>query len=337
MGGSAPRPDKNIGIAAMKSAETGQMMMDWMKSQAEITNQWASEDRLRDKSVFMPMQDAFIAEAKGYDTPERRQAAADAAAADVNIGNANALAQRERQAISMGVRPDSGRFISASAKAATDGALGEAGARNLARRQVEDTGRSMRASAINMGSGLAVNPGTSIGLSNGAGQAGFGGAMQGYGQQANILNQDFQNRMQAYQANQGALGSAFGALGTVIGAMPWASSEKIKHDKVPVGDDDALGAIRSMPVEAWTYNEGSGDGQRHIGPYAEDFSAATGQGDGSSIDPITMNGVLLGAVRALDKKVSALAGNAGEGQGGKTTRKGMPPTMPAMGAMRMAA
>lgn len=344
MGGSAPRPDKNIGIAAMKSAQTGEMMLSWMKDQAAVTNKWAADDRNRYQTVFQPLQDQFIAEAKGYNTPERQQAAADAAAADVSIANANAQGQRVRQAMQMGVRPDSGRFINASSKAATDGALGEAGARNIARRGVEETGRQLLGSAINMGSGLAVNPGTSMGLSNGAAQAGGNAAMQGYGQQGSLLNTQYQQQLQAYQANQSAIGGVFGALGTVVGAMPWASSEKIKHDKMPVGDDEALGAIRQMPVEAWTYNEGQGDGQRHIGPYAEAFSAATGQGDGSSIDPITMNGVLLGAIRALDKKVSALAGDeAKEDEGGeevgKAPKKGLPTraAMQPMGAMGMAA
>ena len=75
----------------------------------------------------------------------------------------------------MGIDPRSGRYATAEAKAGTDLALAGAGAKNLARRQVEDTGRSLRANAINLGQGMAVNPGTSMGLSNGAGQAGFGG------------------------------------------------------------------------------------------------------------------------------------------------------------------
>lgn len=308
MGGGTPAPDPQIGIAARKSAETGEMMLEWMKDQSKITNQWATEDRSRYKSVYEPLQDQFIEEAQGYDTPERRGAAADAAAADVAVANSNAQGQRVRQAMSMGVRPDSGRFLATGSKAATDAALGEAGARNLARRQVEETGRGLRANAVNMGMGAAVNPATSMGISNGAASAGFSGAMQGYNQQGSLLNTQYQQQMQSYQAEQAGIGGLFGALGTVVGAMPWVSSGEVKHDKVPVDDEQALGAVRKMPVEAWTYNEGQGDGGRHIGPYAEDYAAATGQGDGSSIDPITMNGVLLGAVRALDKKITALAG-----------------------------
>lgn len=63
MGGGAPKPDKNIGVAAMKSAETGEAMLNWMKGQAEITNSWAAQDRARYQDTFVPLQDQFIADA----------------------------------------------------------------------------------------------------------------------------------------------------------------------------------------------------------------------------------------------------------------------------------
>lgn len=303
MGGSAPRPDPQMAVAAQMSAQTGQDMLNWMREQAAITNRWAGEDRARYQDVYQPMQDRFIAEAESYNSPERRASAAAEAGADVTLAGRQAAEQRTRQQMAMGVNPASGRAINANAKAGTDLALATAGAQNLARRNVEQTGTAMRANAINMGNGLAVNPGTSMGLSNGAGQAGFGGAMSGYGQQANILGQQFNQQMQSYNANQAGLGAIGSALGTVIGAMPFASSKDIKHDKKPV---DALGAVKKMPVEAWTYNKGEGDGKRHIGPYAQDFKKATGVGDGKSIDPITMMGVTLGAVKQLADKVDAM-------------------------------
>jgi len=302
MGGSTPKPDPNIGIAAKKSAETGEMMLNWMKDQAQITNGWATEDRARAKTVFEPMQDAFIAEANGFATPERKQAAADAAAADVGLQAAQAGEIQKRQAMAMGVNPMSGRFINASAKAGTDAALASAGAGNLARRTVDDQGRQMRAAAVNMGSGMMVNPLNSMQTSSGSVQSGGSAAMSGYGQQGNLLNMDFQNRMQAYQQQQTGIGGLFGALGSVAGAFI-PSSKEIKHGKQPV---DALGAIREMPVEQWTYNEGQGDGGTHVGPYAEDFQKATGVGDGKSIDAITMMGLTMGAVRELDAKVSQI-------------------------------
>lgn len=315
MGGGAPKPDKNIGIAAMKSAETGEAALRWMQEQAKITNLWADEDRTRYKTVFEPLQDQFIAEAKDYASPERRMAAQDQAAADVAIAASQAGGQRRRQMGALGVNPASGRFINAEAKAGTDVALATAGARNLAGRTVDDTGRQLRAAAINMGSGMGVNPGTSIGLSNSAGNAGFGAAQQGYGQQGQLLNADFQNRMQAYQAKQNAIGGIFGALGTVAGSIPWGSSEDIKTDKRPY--TGALGAVRDMRVEEWTYKPGEGDGGRHVGPYAEEFAATTGMGDGKTIDPISAMGVAMGAIKELADKVdrieTAVTGTGGSG------------------------
>lgn len=157
-GGNAPAPDPNIGIAALNSSQTGQAMLEWMQSQAEVTNQWAEEDRSRYVNTFQPLQDQFIAEAGAYDTPERRAAAADAAAADVSIQGRLAGDARRRSSMAMGIDPRSGRYATAEAKAGTDLALAGAGAKNLARRQVEDTGRSLRANAINLGQGMAVNP-----------------------------------------------------------------------------------------------------------------------------------------------------------------------------------
>lgn len=301
MGGSAPKPDPQMGIAAQMSAQTGQDMLAWMRDQATITNRWADEDRTRYQDVFQPLQDQYIADAQSYASPERKASAAAEAGADVALATRQAGEQRQRQQMAMGVNPMSGRAINANAKAGTDGALAMAGAQNLARRNVEQQGQAMQANAINLGNGLAVNPGTSMGLSNGAGQAGFGGAMSGYGQQANILGQQHQMQMQAWQANQSGIGALGSALGTVAGAF--ISSKKVKEDKAPV---DALGAVKKMPVEKWKYKKGEGDGKTHIGPYAEDFKKATGIGDGKSIDALSMIGMTMGAVRQLADKVDAM-------------------------------
>ncbi|GGE24338.1 hypothetical protein GCM10011345_32880 [Gemmobacter megaterium] len=296
-----------MGIAAKMSAETGREMLAWMQQQATTTNRWADEDRTRQQRVFVPLQDQYIAEAQTWDSPARQQQAARESVADVQLASSQAQDQQRRAAMAMGVSPDSGRFAEASRTQGNAVALASAGAANTARRNVMQEAEAKRANAINMGSGLAVNPATSMGLSNGASQAGFSGAMSGYGQQANILNQDHQNRMQAWQANQQGIGGVLGALGTLAGAFI-PSSKEIKHDKQAF---DSLGAIRKMPVEKWTYNEGAGDGGTHVGPYAEDFAAATGKGDGTAIDPITMMGVTMGAVRQLDAKVEKLTQTLG--------------------------
>ena len=61
-----------------------------------------------------------------------------------------------------------------------------------------------------------------------------------------------------------------------------------------------------MPVEQWTYNKGQGDGGTHVGPYAEDFTAATGMGDGKTIKAQDAFGVTAGAVKELAAKVNRI-------------------------------
>lgn len=307
MGAKPPKPDPLIGQSAVLSAETGQSMLKFMQGQADVTNAWAAQDRNRYKTVFEPQEDRLIAEANTWDSAGRVAQREDQASGDVMTAAANARGANERAAASMGVDPSSGRFMTAQAGTGLDTALGAAGARNLARRSVEQEAEARRASVVNMGRGLAVNPGTSMGLSNGAAQAGFGGAMSGYQQQGSLLNMDYGNRMQAYNSKQGGLSSLFGGLGSIAGAFgPSLLAMSSKEYKENGEEIDALGAVRAMPVEQWKYKDGIADGGTHIGPYAEDFQAATGLGDGKSIDMISAVGVSLGAVQQIDKKLQKL-------------------------------
>lgn len=306
--GGAPKADPRIGEAAMLSAQTGRDYLAQMRERAEITDAWAEEDRARYKGVFEPLQDQFIEEAQGYDTPGRRSAVSSQAQQDVRQQAEAAQQQVQRHQSAMGVRPDSGRGRSFVTQGALQTGLAAAGAGNIARRQVEGTGRQLRASVVNMGSGLAVNPGTSMGMSSGAISNGFQGAMRGFQQQGNMLNTQYQQRMQSYQAKQANRAGLFGALGTVAGMVSpvgFLSDEEAKTDKRPT-ERSMLDAMRDMPVEQWRYKEGQGDGGEHIGPYAQDFQKATGVGDGRSISVIDAIGATMGALKELDAKVDEM-------------------------------
>lgn len=315
-GGSAPDPDPNIGIAALKSAEVGESLLGWMQEQAQITNEWAAQDRHRQQNVFVPLQNDYIREAYQWDSPERKERAAGEAIADVRQQQKIGEDTRLRSAMRMGVNPASGAYNAGARESQMNGALAASGAGNLARRRVEAEADARQANAINLGSGLAVNPATSMGLSNNAIMSGGQGAMQGYGQQGSLLNADYQNRMQSWQADQQNSQGIFGAMGTLAGMasgnpmsmMTMFSSKEFKTDKKPVKEGKSLGAIRQMPVEEWTYKPGIADEGRHIGAYAEDFQKATGVGDGKTIDVPTAIGVTMGAIRDLDAKVSRLEG-----------------------------
>lgn len=73
----------------------------------------------------------------------------------------------------------------------------------------------------------------------------------------------------------------------------------------PVNPEDTLKAIKSIPVDCWTYKEG--DRTPHIGTYAQDFNAALGLPDDTKINVIDMLGALIGSVQALAAQNERLA------------------------------
>ena len=309
MGKKAPAPDPRIGEAAIRSAELGEQYLTFMRDQSAVTNRWADEDRRRYQSVFEPLQDQFIAEAQGYDSPERRAQMGREAVGDVRQQFATGRQQEERRLAAMGVRPDSGRSMDSMQRDRNAESLAAAGAQNIARRNVEDMGRNLRAGAVNMGAGFAVNPGTSIGLSNAAAGAGFQGAMVGQQQKSGTLLGQHDAQIRAWSGSQQMLGSTLGGIGMGLGAF--FSSKDVKEKKRQ--PKSALDAVRKMPVEEWQYKPGVADGgaRRHVGPYAEDFQAATGMGDGQQIEVQDALGVTMGALQELAGKVDRLARKAG--------------------------
>lgn len=262
-GGKAPSPDPAIGQAALKEAQLGE---DWLKfaekqfadsskrqdaqdklanevtrNQLEASKQaqgWATADRKRYDEVFKPLQDEFIDTAKNWDSAERQDKLAAEAKADVMNNASLARQASERNMASMGVDPTSGRYAGVARSGEVATGLAAAGAQNTARNTVRKEGVAMRADAVNMGNGLAVNPATSLGLSSSTGSAamgttagnnaqaagnasimgqGYQAAMQGYGNQANILNQQYNNQLNAWQANQNASGQLWSGIGSVAG------------------------------------------------------------------------------------------------------------------------
>ena len=308
MGKSAPKPDKRIGEAAVKSAELGEKYLGWMQGQSEITNAWATEDRARFRNTFEPLQDRMIQDAINAASPERRDALASEAVADVRQQSVLARTQNERLLTSKGVNPASGRYAAETRRSASAEGLAAAGAANMARRTAEGLGDAKMANVVNLGSGIAVNPATSMSLTNQAAGAGFSGAMQGYNQKGSMLLSQHDAQMNAWNAQNQMLGGIGQGVGMVIGAMPFTSSKDSKtNKKKPMS---VLDAVKDMPVEEWEYKKGMGDGggKRHIGPYAEDFQQATGLGNGREISVVDAVGVNMGATQELAAQVDRLEG-----------------------------
>ena len=354
---AAPTPDPNIGIAAEKQAQLG---VDWLnesKRQFEVANQrqvgidamtqrvgeqqlaasqqaqgWATEDRARYTDTFQPLQDDFIRRASEWDSPDRQASVAAEARADVMGAAASGRQTAQRQAAAMGISPASGRFAGIERQGEAATALASAGAQNAARSQVRQQGMALRGEAINLGSGLGVNPAASLGLGVQAGsaamqgglaaagnaranvaglQSGYQTAMRGFQNQAGILGAQDGRALSAWtaqtQANSQRSSSIMGGLGSLAGvgaALYMSSSKDMKEDKQPTSG--ALDAVMGMPVEEWRYKQGAGDGGRHIGPYAEDFQQQTGMGDGKTINVIDAIGINMRATQELAEEVRAM-------------------------------
>lgn len=206
-------------------------------------NKWALEDRTRYKDVFQPLQDDFIETAQGYDSPERQAQVAAEAKADV-LKSADTQNQiNQRQMASMGLNPNSGRFQGVQRAGDLNTALASAGAQNSSRTALRDKAIALRADAINMGNGLPSQSAQAAGLGLNAGNSavgnqgaananfyqnqgvmgqGFGGAMQGYANQGNILDNLYGNQVQAWSAQQQANNISAGGIGSMFGTIAGA-------------------------------------------------------------------------------------------------------------------
>lgn len=368
-GGNAPSPDPKIGEAALKQAETGENWLKFATEAFEVSNErqaeldaltkqvselqigmmgdqaeWSRADRQRYESEFKPLEDEFLAEARDYASPEKQAEAAAEAKADVQLATTGARQAAQRDAASMGLNPNSGRFAAVDRAGEMGGALATAGAQNTARQQVRDKGLALKADAVNLGRGLPAQSAQAAGVSLGAGQSavglnqgnqqiynastgimaqGYGGAMQGYAGMGSTLNQQYATQVSAWEAQQKMNAAGMQGIGKFAGGIAGLimSDETKKKDKKKIAEGEALEAVNDMPVEEWTYEEGVGDGGRHVGPYAQDFQEATGRGDGTTIPAQDALGITMKAVQDLDHKVEAIASAIGLGGAGAAPQR----------------
>ena len=144
-----------------------------------------------------------------------------------------------------------------------------AGASNKARTDTELQGYARKMDAANLGRNLASNQATSAGV---AGQ--FAGSAAGSAKIASFL-----------------------------------SDKNTKKNIKPLSDTAALKAVKATPVSSWRYKDGQGDGGAHVGPMAQNVRKTMGETaapGGKQIDLISMNGISMAAIAALDKKVGRL-------------------------------
>lgn len=284
-----------------------------------------------------PMQDnskssALITKLAAGANLRAQQEGADTAIADSRKGFTDANNMAIRQGLRYGMSAD--KIAAAQGNLATQQAEAQAGAASGARDKVKNTlyakqldvaglyrglpGASQAAYGLTLNAGnSAVNNqnSTSSQYLNGM-NAGTGTIMQGQGLniqgQGNILNSQTSAYNASLSANSGSDG-LFGALGSVAGAgIMKYSDENLKKDIKPTSDEASLEAVNNTPINTWQYDQGklaNGDTATHTGPMAQDVNKYMGEDvapGGKMVDLISMNGISMGAIKALSKKVDKL-------------------------------
>ena len=275
-------------------------------------------------TTYRPMMLKLAEEAANYDTADRRAQAANQTASTIsqNFGAQDAALQRDLQR--SGTNMSSAGALMMRQNSALAQAKAQAGGQTMARQNVENMGYARRADAVNMGATLnqrgqqSINASMQAGnnsiqnmsaaasMQNGANNGNIGQAYAQYGNSmqslSGVYGQQANAQAQAQQQDNAAVA------GMATAAIMAFSDKNMKTGVKKVKDEAVLKEIRKTPVSEWNYK---GDAARHTGPMAQDVNASMGEAaapGGRMIDLITMNGKMLAAVRALDKKVSSLEG-----------------------------
>ncbi len=90
---------------------------------------------------------------------------------------------------------------------------------------------------------------------------------------------------------------------TTTGTVNGVSDRNAKRDIVEVDPQTVLDKLAELPISTWRYKQAN---ELHMGPMAQDFSAAFGLGpDDKHIALTDMSGVALAAIKALNATVNA--------------------------------
>lgn len=351
----APAPDPGIGLAAQQNAAIAKETLDWYREKdaadkpnrdkaiqialdqakvqtdtAKKQNDMADETYAYTKGTFRPLEQKIATDALGYDTPERRDAEAAQAQADIGSAGDATRATIARDVLSRGGDVNSGNFAASMSNFGVREAAAKAGAGNQARKNVEAVGAAKLSDAANLGRGIASTNATQTQLGLQAGNSavnnaqvpgnistqqgnmmaqGAGTAIQGNSSSGQLLLGQYNAVTGANQAANSGRDAAIGALGNVAGSFLAKSDKNAKKNIKPVSGKVSLAGMRKAPVSKWKYKQGQGDGGSHTGPMAQDVRKGLGDAaapGGKKIDLISMNGHTMAAVQELDKNVTAL-------------------------------
>jgi len=268
MGGGknqAPDPPDYSGIAAAseKAAQysyaLGKEQLAWAKEEyganrqlvdavvgaslrrQDINDQAALNDRARYESIYQPLEDEAVSEARSYASPARQEYEMGRASSEVAAKMEGSRRAARQQLESFGLNPSDTRYAALDLGSRVQSAAAQAGAANQARAQTEGVGRALRSEAINVGRGYpgqvagtygtalqsgnqAVNS-TLANFSSGSQAMGTPTQWQGLGNQStgiwgNTLNMGYQNQLAQYQANQASSSGLGSIMGGILGVIP---------------------------------------------------------------------------------------------------------------------
>jgi hypothetical protein len=295
----------------------------------------------RYQETGVPMENAMMRDATEYDSEEAKERAAGQAGTDAAAQLSAASDMQRRTQQRMGVNPADGRALSMEQDMASTGALGTAAAMNKARTDRELQGIMLRKDAASAARGMPGTAAQTYGVASAAGGqaagavgsaigsansiaasmgAGFNGAVGANNSAASILNQQYSTQSANSGGGLGEIMGAAGSLGSGLGAMGVVLSDKnAKENRAPVDDEEMLEGVRKTPIESWSYKDdspGADGGQPHIGAMAQDMQKNLGDKvapGGKLVDVISAVGANMAATKALDKKVTKLAGIVAKG------------------------
>lgn len=157
------------------SADAADAQLEAMRE----ANDWAGAQHGFWRDTYMPMERRSAQEAMDAGGVADQERAAGRAAADARMQNAISQSMAERAMTSMGINPNSGRFMSGQRATTLANAAGAAGAVTNAREGARDRGVALRAGAVQTGRGMQNVAGQSLGLGVNAGSAAVGSANTG--------------------------------------------------------------------------------------------------------------------------------------------------------------
>ncbi len=340
-GGGDDKPDTSgMNAAAVANAKVAADTLAWYKEKDardqpmqkkladkayEVADQQLASSKANDalaadyanynKTTFRPLEQGIVADAQSYDTPEKRQAAADAAIADTNMAFAKSNDATARTLAANGINPGSTRAMSVMQGQGVDQAIADAGAAYNARKGVESVGHAMQMDAASLGRNLpsaqtaaaqtAIQAGNSSVNNANAPLNASNQAASTYGQGMNTAinaNQSAGNLYGQVAGIQNAAnaqsGGALGALGNVVGQFAgstagsakiagWLSDENMKEDITTASPEQALKEVTKTPVSNWKYSPskmaeagipmGPEMEGEHTGPMAQKVNATMGE------------------------------------------------------------